>query len=78
MEEWTMTERSFPPPWSVQEKRGMFIVRDATDQAIGYFYFVDEKEQRPGFKHLTREEAQRIATAMTKLPELSRTGTGRQ
>jgi len=66
-----MSERNFPSPWSVQEKTGLFIVRDARGQALGYFYFVDEKEQRPGFKHLTRDEAQQIATAVAKLPELT-------
>ncbi len=66
-----MTPRHFPPPWSVEEKSGLFIVRDATGQALGYFYFVDEKEQRPGFKHLTRDEAHQIATAVARLPELT-------
>jgi hypothetical protein len=46
-------------------------VRDAGGQALGYFYFVDEKERRPGFKHLTRDEAHQIATAVAKLPELT-------
>ncbi len=64
-----MTPRHFPPPWSVEEKSGLFIVRDATGQALGYFYF--EQEQRPGFKHLTRAEAQQIANAVAKLPELA-------
>lgn len=52
-------------------KTGLFIVRDGGGQALGYFYFVDEKEQRPVFKHLTREEAHQIATAVAKLPELT-------
>src|SRR5271167_2270263 len=48
IEERPMSERNFPSPWSVQEKTGLFIVRDAGGQALGYFYFVYEKEQRPG------------------------------
>jgi hypothetical protein len=31
--------RRFPPPWSVEETDACFIVRDASGQALGYFYF---------------------------------------
>jgi hypothetical protein len=35
--------RRFPPPWSIDEANdACFIVRDATGQALGYFYFEDE------------------------------------
>jgi hypothetical protein len=66
-----VTPRYFPRPWTVEEKSGLFIVRDVTGQALGYFYFVDEQEQRPGFEHLTRDEAQQIAIAVSNLPELA-------
>jgi len=30
----------FPPPWTIDEANdACFIVRDATSQALGYFYF---------------------------------------
>jgi hypothetical protein len=34
--------RRFPPPWIVEEHAESFIVRDATGQALGYFYFDNE------------------------------------
>jgi hypothetical protein len=37
------TARRFPPPWTVGERcDACFIVRDASGQALGYFYFEDE------------------------------------
>ena len=30
--------RRFPPPWTIDEHTESFIVRDATGQALGYFY----------------------------------------
>jgi hypothetical protein len=38
-----MPDRRFPPPWTIDEANAAcFIVRDATGQALGYFYFEDE------------------------------------
>ena len=35
--------RRFPPPWITQEhNHACFIVKDATAQALAYFYFEDE------------------------------------
>jgi hypothetical protein len=36
-----------PPPWIIEEHNdACFIVRDATGQALGYFYFEDEPGRR--------------------------------
>ena len=53
--------RRFPPPWTVEENDESFTVRDATGQALGYFYFEDEPGRRLAAKLLTRDEARRIA-----------------
>ena len=65
------TPRNFPPPWSVQELDGCFVVKDANGQALAYMYF--EKEPLRRYRRselLTRDEAQRIAAVFAKLPEV--------
>ena len=39
--------RRFPPPSSIEEHHNAcFIVKDATGQALGHFYFEDEPGRR--------------------------------
>jgi hypothetical protein len=43
-----MTERRFPPPWSVDEpdpklQQQCFIVRDGKGQALAYVYFEETR-----------------------------------
>ena len=39
--------RRFPPPWTLGEhNNACFIVKDATGQALGYFYFEEEFGRR--------------------------------
>jgi hypothetical protein len=54
--------RRFPPPWTIDEANdACFIVRDATRQALGYFYFEEEPGRRSVAKLLTKDEARRMA-----------------
>jgi hypothetical protein len=39
--------RRFPSPWTLEENNNAcFIVKDATGQALAYFYFEDEPGRR--------------------------------
>jgi hypothetical protein len=62
-----MTERRFPPPWSVEEGETYFVVKDNDGQQLAYVHFDDP---RSAVKPLTRDEARRIAAKITKLPRL--------
>ena len=65
-----MADRRFPPPWTADETDACFIVKDHNGQAMAYVYFEDEPGRRMAANLLTRDEARRIATNITKLPEL--------
>jgi hypothetical protein len=52
--------RRFAPPWTLDEaNNACFIVRDATGQALDYFYFENEPSRRSAARLLTRDEAKR-------------------
>jgi hypothetical protein len=63
--------RRFPPPWTIEEHNdACFVVKDATAQALGYFYFEDEPGRRSVAKLLSRDEARRMTVNFARLPEL--------
>jgi hypothetical protein len=60
----------FPPPWRVEKADSSFIVRDANGIPLAVVHYWDGLGQWTfASKHLTEDEARRIARAMTRLPE---------
>jgi hypothetical protein len=49
-----LTERRFPPPWSVEELEACFLVKDSAGQKLAFVYFEDEPGRRSAAKLITR------------------------
>ncbi len=65
-----MTERRFPPPWTVETIPGGLVVRDANGQSLAYIYSRETPADARLAKVLTEDEARRIASNIAKLPAL--------
>jgi hypothetical protein len=65
-----MPSHHFPPPWSVDEHSGYFVVRDYNGRELAYIYYDNELRPAVSRKLLTKDEARRIAANMAKLPDL--------
>ena len=62
-----MSERRFPPPWTVETIPGGLKVCDANGQSLAYVYSRENPNDAPV---LTEDEARRIASNIAKLPNL--------
>ena len=65
-----MTDRRFPPPWTVIRLPGGFKVIDANGQSLAYFYARDNDNDAGTAGVLTMDEARRFASNFAKLPDL--------
>jgi hypothetical protein len=63
-----MSDRRFPPPWSINEQTESFVVKDANGRALAYVYFEDEPQRQMSMKRLSRDEAFLAAVNIAKLP----------
>jgi hypothetical protein len=73
-----MPDRRFPPPWTAEDNGACFIVKDHSGHALAYVYYEDEPERRAAANLLTRDEARRFATNITKMPDLLTNNSGIQ
>ena len=56
----TESRRRFPPPWTVEEYRGISsIVRDANNFPVAYVYFESESGRRAAANLMTKDEAKK-------------------
>jgi K+/H+ antiporter YhaU regulatory subunit KhtT len=65
-----MSERRFPPPWTVETIHGGLKVCDANGQSLAYVYSRENPNDAHKAKVLTEDEARRIASNIAKLPTL--------
>ncbi len=54
-----MTERRFPPPWTVEAIPGELVVRDANGQSLAYIYSRENPNDARQAKVLTEDETAR-------------------
>ena len=64
-----MTERRFPPPWSVEDVGGSFAVMASNGRPLLFIYY-PEDGRRSMAKLLSRNGAHWIAVRIAKLPKL--------
>jgi hypothetical protein len=65
----TRTPR-FPPPWSVDDIGGCFVVKASNDRPLVFIYYGEGVARRSFARLLTRGGARRIAAGFAKLPDL--------
>jgi hypothetical protein len=65
-----MTDRRFPPPWSIEDMGAAYVVKDGGGQKLAYVYYEEEPGRRSSVKLLTKDEARRVAANVAKLPKL--------
>ena len=69
-----MLARRFPPPWSVEDIDGYFVVKANNGQPLVFISYRDGVARRSIARLLTRDAARRIAMGIAKVPSLLRRG----
>jgi hypothetical protein len=62
--------RRFPAPWKIEENQESFVVMDGRGQKLAYLYFEDQPQRQMSMQRLNKDEAWRIARAITRIPAL--------
>jgi hypothetical protein len=62
--------RYFPPPWSIEDIGGYFVVKANNGQPLVFISYRDGVARRSIARLLTRDAARRIAASIAKLPDL--------
>jgi hypothetical protein len=65
---WAISERRFPPPWTLVTIPGWFKVVDAQGQSLAYVYSRKSAADAHIAGVLTEDEARRIASNIAKPP----------
>ena len=62
--------RYFPPPWSIEDVGGYFVVKANNGQPLVFISYRDGVARRSIARLLTRDAARSIAAGIAKLPDL--------
>jgi len=65
-----MPKRRFPPPWTVEDIGGSFVIEASNDRPLLFIYYGNGIGRRSLAKLLTRDAARRIAAGVAKLAGL--------
>jgi hypothetical protein len=69
-----MRSRRFPPPWTVEDIGGCFVVKASNDRPLVFIYYGEGIAPRSLAKLLTRDAARQIAASIAMLSSLLRKG----
>jgi hypothetical protein len=67
-------EASVPTTMDHEERPESLIIHDAAGQRLAFLYYDDNAGRRSIAGRLSKDEARRIARAITRLPELMQRG----